>query len=104
MQAQVRSLRLSTASHFLRSLIVTFATQGLRHQISHPPRRHELCINLRHLRTTGRLYFSLADATDAGSLEIRWLSGERETTKLLPEVDRIHAVTEGNGITASCAE
>jgi hypothetical protein len=78
---------------------VTFATQRLRHQIFHPPRRHELCINLRHLRTTGRLYFGLADATDAGSLEIRWLSGERETTKLLPEVDRIHAVTEGNGIT-----
>jgi hypothetical protein len=45
------------------------------------------------------LYFGLVDATDAGSLEIRWLSGERETTKLLPEVDRIHAVTEGNGIT-----
>jgi hypothetical protein len=83
---------------FLRSLIVTFATQRLRHQISHPPRGHELCINLRHLRTTGRLHFGLADATDAGSLEIRWPSGERETIKL-PEVDRIYTVTESNGVT-----
>jgi hypothetical protein len=54
---------------------------------------------IRHIGTTGRFYFGLADATDAGSLEIRWLSGERKTTNLLSEVNRIHAVTEGNGIT-----
>jgi hypothetical protein len=93
-QCRQRAVYISQRLHtFLRSLIVTFATQRLRHQISHPASRHELYINLRHLRTTGRSYFGLADATDAGSLEIRWPSGERETTKLLPEVDRIHAVT-----------
>src|SRR5690242_7757130 len=38
--------------------------------------------------------------TDAGSLEIHWPSGERETIKL-PEVDRIYTVTEGNGFTGA---
>jgi hypothetical protein len=47
-----------------------------------------------------RLHFGLGDATDAGSLEIHWPSGERETIKL-PEVDRIYTVTEGNGITGA---
>jgi hypothetical protein len=45
-----------------------------------------------------RMHFGLGDATDAGSLEIHWPSGERETIKL-PEVDRIYTVTEGNAIT-----
>ena len=44
-----------------------------------------------------RLHFGLGDATDAGSLEVHWQSGERETIKL-PEVDRICTVTDGNGI------
>jgi hypothetical protein len=47
-----------------------------------------------------RLHFGLGDATDAGSLEIHWPSGERETIKL-PEVDRIYTVTEGNGVTGA---
>jgi enediyne biosynthesis protein E4 len=46
-----------------------------------------------------RLHFGLGDATDAGSLEIHWPSGKRETMKL-PQVDRIYTVTEGNGITS----
>jgi hypothetical protein len=46
-----------------------------------------------------RLHFGLGDATDAGSLEIHWPSGKRETIKL-PQVDRIYTVTEGNGITS----
>jgi len=44
------------------------------------------------------LHFGLGDATDAGSLEVHWPSGEKETIKL-PEVDRIYTVAEGNGIT-----
>ena len=47
-----------------------------------------------------RLHFGLGDATDAGSLEIHWSSGKRETIKL-PDVDRIYTVTEGNGITGA---
>ena len=47
-----------------------------------------------------RLHFGLGDATDAGSLEIHWPSGERETIKL-PEVDRIYTITEGKGITGA---
>jgi hypothetical protein len=47
-----------------------------------------------------RLHFGLRDATDAGSLEIHWPSGKRETIKL-PQVDRIYTVTEGNGITSA---
>jgi len=47
-----------------------------------------------------RLHFGLGDAKEAGSLEIHWPSGERETIKL-PAVDRIYTVTEGNGITGA---
>ena len=47
-----------------------------------------------------RLHFGLGNAMDAGSLEIHWPSGERETIKL-PEVDRIYTVTEGKGITGA---
>src|SRR6266853_810712 len=50
-----------------------------------------------------RLHFGLGDATDAGSLEIHWPSGKRETIKL-PDVDRIYTVTEGNGITGPLCE
>jgi enediyne biosynthesis protein E4 len=47
-----------------------------------------------------RLHFGLGDATDAGSLEIHWPSGAKETIKL-PAVDRIFTIAEGRGITAA---
>jgi len=56
-----------------------------------------------------RLHFGLGDATDAGTAEIHWPSGAKETVKL-PAVDRIYTITEGVGITGalcggkSCAE
>ena len=46
-----------------------------------------------------RVHFGLGDATDAGSAEIHWPSGARETVRI-PSVDRIFTVTEGKGITA----
>jgi hypothetical protein len=42
----------------------------------------------------------LGDATDAGTAEIHWPSGARETVKLLA-VDRIYTITEGQGITGA---
>ena len=45
-----------------------------------------------------RVHFGLGDATDAGSVEIHWPSGAKETLKLLA-VDRIFTITEGKGIT-----
>jgi len=47
-----------------------------------------------------RLHFGLGNATDAGSLEIHWPSGKKETVKL-PAVDRIYTITEGQGITGA---
>jgi len=47
-----------------------------------------------------RLHFGLGESTDAGSLEIHWPSGAKETVKL-PAVDRIYTVSEGKGITES---
>ncbi len=47
-----------------------------------------------------RLHFGLGDATDAGSLEIHWPSGAKETLKL-PAVDRIYTITESKGITGA---
>ncbi|MGH9560811.1 MAG: ASPIC/UnbV domain-containing protein, partial [Terracidiphilus sp.] len=50
-----------------------------------------------------RIHFGLGDATDAGSLEINWPSGAKETVKL-PAVDRIYTIEEGKGIKgAMCA-
>ena len=50
-----------------------------------------------------RPHFGLGDATDAGTAEIHWPSGAKETVKL-PSVDRIYTITEGHGITsAMCA-
>jgi hypothetical protein len=46
-----------------------------------------------------RLHFGLGDATNAGTVEIHWPSGNKETIRL-PAVDRIYTVTEGIGITA----
>ncbi len=45
-----------------------------------------------------RLHFGLGDATDAGSLEIHWPSGAKETVRL-NAVDRIYTITEGQGVT-----
>jgi hypothetical protein len=47
-----------------------------------------------------RVHFGLGDATDAGTVEIHWPSGARETIKL-PAVDRIYSITEGKGITSA---
>ena len=47
-----------------------------------------------------RVHFGLGDATVAGSAEIHWPSGAKETVKL-PAVDRIYTVTEGQGITGA---
>jgi hypothetical protein len=44
-----------------------------------------------------RPHFGLGDATDAGSAEIHWPSGAKETVKL-PAVDRIYTIEEGKGI------
>jgi len=50
-----------------------------------------------------RPHFGLGDAADAGTAEIHWPSGAKETIKL-PAVDRIYTITEGHGITAAlCA-
>jgi hypothetical protein len=49
-----------------------------------------------------RLHFGLGDAADAGTAEIHWPSGAKESVKL-PASDRIFTITEGRGITAeSC--
>lgn len=47
-----------------------------------------------------RLHFGLGNATNAGSVEIHWPSGARETVKL-PAVDRIYTIEEGLGITSA---
>ena len=47
-----------------------------------------------------RAHFGLGDATDAGTAEIHWPSGFKETIAL-PAADRIYTVTEGKGITGS---
>jgi hypothetical protein len=47
-----------------------------------------------------RLHFGLGDARDAGTAEIHWPSGGKETVKL-PAEDRIFTISEGHGITAS---
>jgi hypothetical protein len=45
-----------------------------------------------------RPHFGLSDATDAGTAEIHWPDGTKESLKL-PAVDRIYTITEGKGIT-----
>ncbi len=47
-----------------------------------------------------RLHFGLGDAAVAGSAEIHWPSGAKETVRL-PAVDRIFTITEGKGITGA---
>jgi hypothetical protein len=50
-----------------------------------------------------RPHFGLGDATDAGTAEIHWPSGARESVRL-PAVDRIFTITEGKGITGVLCE
>jgi hypothetical protein len=50
-----------------------------------------------------RPHFGLGDALDAGTAEIHWPSGSRETIKL-PAVDRIYTIEEGKGITGALCE
>ncbi|HEY6491391.1 MAG TPA: CRTAC1 family protein [Terracidiphilus sp.] len=47
-----------------------------------------------------RPHFGLGNATEAGTAEIHWPSGAKETVKL-PAVDRIFTITEGKGITST---
>jgi enediyne biosynthesis protein E4 len=47
-----------------------------------------------------RPHFGLGDATDAGTAEIHWPDGVKETVKL-PAVDRIYTIEEGRGITGA---
>ena len=53
-----------------------------------------------YLSNDRRLHFGLGDAMDAGTAEIHWPSGAKETVKL-PAVDRIYTITEGKGITSA---
>ena len=47
-----------------------------------------------------RLHFGLGDAADAGTAEIHWPSGAKETVKL-PAMDRIFTIAEGKGVIAA---
>jgi hypothetical protein len=47
-----------------------------------------------------RAHFGLGESKSAGTAEIRWPSGRRETVPL-PAVDRIYSITEGKGITGA---
>jgi hypothetical protein len=50
-----------------------------------------------------RLHFGLGDSTDAGTAEIHWPSGAKQTVKL-PAVDRIYTITEQVGITGALCD
>ncbi|MFP5227840.1 MAG: CRTAC1 family protein [Acidobacteriota bacterium] len=47
-----------------------------------------------------RVHFGLGSSTEAGTAEIHWPSGARETLRL-PAVDRIYTIVEGQGISSS---
>jgi hypothetical protein len=47
-----------------------------------------------------RMHFGLGDATDAGTAEIHWPDGVKQTVRL-PSVDRIYTITEGAAITGA---
>ncbi len=47
-----------------------------------------------------RPHFGLGNATDAGTAEIHWPSGAKESVKL-PAIDRIFTITEGRGISGA---
>jgi hypothetical protein len=50
-----------------------------------------------------RVHFGLGNATDAGTAEIQWPSGSKETLKL-PAEDRIYTIVEGKGITGAMCD
>jgi enediyne biosynthesis protein E4 len=50
-----------------------------------------------------RPHFGLGDATDAGTAEIHWPDGVKETLKL-PAVDRIYTIVEGKGIVGAMCD
>jgi hypothetical protein len=50
-----------------------------------------------------RPHFGLGDATDAGTAEIHWPDGAKETLKL-PAVDRIYTIVEGKGIVGAMCD
>jgi hypothetical protein len=50
-----------------------------------------------------RAHFGLGDSRDAGTAEIHWPDGAKETIAL-PAVDRIYTVTEGKSITAALCQ
>ena len=50
-----------------------------------------------------RAHFGLGDATDAGTADIHWPSGAKESIKL-PAVDRIYTITESKGITGALCD
>ena len=47
-----------------------------------------------------RLHFGLGDAKDAGTAEIHWPDGTKESVKI-PAEDRIFTITEGKGVTGN---
>jgi hypothetical protein len=50
-----------------------------------------------------RPHFGLGDSADAGSAEIHWPSGAKETVKL-PVADHIYTIEEGKGITGALCD
>jgi hypothetical protein len=50
-----------------------------------------------------RPHFGLRDSSDAGTAEIHWPSGAKETIKL-PAADRIYTIEEGKGITGALCD
>ena len=50
-----------------------------------------------------RPHFGLGDSTDAGTIEIHWPSGARQTIKL-PAPDRIYTIEEDKGIIGALCE
>ena len=50
-----------------------------------------------------RPHFGLGDATNAGTAEIHWPDGVKETLKL-PAVDRIYTIVEGKGIVSAMCD
>jgi hypothetical protein len=77
--------------------VVYLSANGMRH-------REDVISGGSYVSTNDpRLHFGLGDATDAGSAEIHWPSGAKDTVKL-PAVDRIFTISEGQGIVAAlCA-
>jgi hypothetical protein len=50
-----------------------------------------------------RIHFGLGNATDAGTAEIQWPSGNKESLRL-PAADRIYTIVEGKGISGTMCD